>query len=38
MNLCERIQVLAQGELICEGSPEKVQKDLRVREAYLGHG
>jgi branched-chain amino acid transport system ATP-binding protein len=37
MNLCERIQVLAQGELICEGTPDEVQNNRRVREAYLGH-
>ena len=36
MNLCERIQVLAYGETICEGSPREVQSDARVREAYLG--
>jgi len=37
MNLCERIQVLAQGELISEGTPEEIQRDARVREVYLGH-
>ena len=38
MNLCERIQVLAYGETIGEGSPVEVQANPRVREAYLGGG
>jgi branched-chain amino acid transport system ATP-binding protein len=37
MNLCERIQVLAHGELIFEGTPTEVQASPRVRETYLGH-
>jgi branched-chain amino acid transport system ATP-binding protein len=36
MNLCERIQVLAHGELIFEGTPAEVQASPRVRETYLG--
>ena len=37
MNLCERIQVLATGEVICTGTPAEVRSNSRVREAYLGH-
>jgi branched-chain amino acid transport system ATP-binding protein len=37
MNLCDRIQVLAHGEIIFEGNPTEVQAHPRVREVYLGH-
>jgi branched-chain amino acid transport system ATP-binding protein len=37
MNLCDRIQVLAHGEMIFEGNPAEVQANPRVREVYLGH-
>jgi branched-chain amino acid transport system ATP-binding protein len=36
MNLCDRIQVLAHGEIIFEGTPPQVQANPRVREVYLG--
>ena len=36
MSLCERIIVLNKGQLIAEGSPQAVQRNLDVQEAYLG--
>lgn len=36
MNLCQRVVVLAQGEIIAQGSPAEIQNNARVINAYLG--
>ncbi len=38
MNLAEHVWVLAQGQLIAEGTPQSVTRDAAVIEAYLGPG
>jgi branched-chain amino acid transport system ATP-binding protein len=36
MELCERIQTLVFGEVIAEGTPEEIQNNPHVIDAYLG--
>ncbi len=36
MELCQRIQTLVFGEVIAEGTPEEIQSNPRVIDAYLG--
>ena len=36
LGLCDPVLVLARGRRICEGTPDAVQRDARVLDAYLG--
>jgi neutral amino acid transport system ATP-binding protein len=38
MNHSDRVVVMAQGQVIAEGSPDEVRRDKRVIDAYLGSG
>ncbi|HBB32350.1 MAG TPA: ABC transporter ATP-binding protein [Cyanobacteria bacterium UBA9273] len=36
MSLCDRVWVLAEGQNLADGTPEEIQKNSQVLEAYLG--
>jgi len=38
MKACHQITVLNHGEMLAEGTPERVRESAEVREAYLGRG
>ena len=37
LNICDRAYIVNQGQMICEGHPDVILNDQRVREVYLGH-
>jgi branched-chain amino acid transport system ATP-binding protein len=36
MTISDKVSVMHQGTIIAEGKPDEIQKNDRVREAYLG--
>lgn len=38
MNICDRLYVLDEGEIIAHGTPSDIQEDPRVVEVYIGKG
>jgi lipopolysaccharide export system ATP-binding protein len=36
LNICDRAYIVSEGQIICEGAPEVISNDRRVREVYLG--
>jgi ABC-type branched-subunit amino acid transport system ATPase component len=38
MNLCDPVIVMAYGKVLAQGTPDAVQNDPQVLDAYLGDG
>ena len=38
LGLCDPVRVLGRGQLMAQGTPQEIQKDPRVLDAYLGEG
>ncbi|MFT5392063.1 MAG: lipopolysaccharide export system ATP-binding protein [Gammaproteobacteria bacterium] len=36
LSICDRAYIVSEGRIICEGRPEKIMSDQRVRDVYLG--
>jgi lipopolysaccharide export system ATP-binding protein len=37
LGICDRAYIVNEGQIICEGHPETISADERVRDVYLGH-
>ena len=37
LDICERAYIVSQGRVLCEGSPQDILLNQRVRDVYLGH-
>lgn len=37
LTICGRAYIVNEGEIICQGSPQEILKNQKVREVYLGH-
>jgi lipopolysaccharide export system ATP-binding protein len=37
LGICDRAYIVSEGQIISEGTPDKVLNDKRVRQVYLGH-
>jgi len=37
LTICQRAYIVNEGEIICQGSPQEILANQKVREVYLGH-